>query len=67
MSTPIQRCTVAFIVRIWAEYLDQQPPTWRGAIEMCEQYGEMPFVSLEDLLTIIQEKTIQQLKMEDEQ
>lgn len=66
MSTPIQRCTISFVVRVWAEYLHQQPPAWRGALEMCDQGGEIPFACLEELLTLIQEKTLHHLKMEDE-
>jgi hypothetical protein len=27
------RRTETFIVRMWAEYLDQTPPIWRGEIE----------------------------------
>ncbi|MBN1815158.1 MAG: hypothetical protein JXA14_25220 [Anaerolineae bacterium] len=27
------RHTETFIVRIWAEYLEQTPPIWRGEIE----------------------------------
>ena len=28
-----RRVTRAFILRIWSEYLDQTPPSWRGEIE----------------------------------
>jgi hypothetical protein len=66
MSNPLQRRTISFVVRVWAEYLDQRPPSWRGSIEMCDQEGEIPFTNLEYLLRLIQEKTIDQLKMEDE-
>jgi hypothetical protein len=66
MNNPIQRCTISFVVRVWAEYLNQQPPLWRGAIELCDRGEEIPFANLEEMLTLIQEKTIYQLKMEDE-
>jgi hypothetical protein len=33
MSDPLPRRTATFIVRLWAEYLDQTPPAWRGEIE----------------------------------
>lgn len=29
----LRRRTVTFVVRVWAEYLEQTPPTWRGEIE----------------------------------
>ena len=64
MNKPMKRHTVVFIVRLWAEYLNQQPPCWRGVIEGCEPGQITPFTSLEDLTTIIKEKTIIQSKME---
>jgi hypothetical protein len=64
MKNPCERHTVVFIVRLWAEYLNQQPPSWRGVIEGREPGKATPFTSLEDLTTIIQEKTIIQSKME---
>ena len=33
MSDPLPRRTVTFVVRLWAEYLEQTPPAWRGEIE----------------------------------
>lgn len=66
MRNPLQRCTITFVVRIWAEYLDQRPPSWRGIIELFDRNEEIPFNSLEDLLVLIREKTIHQMKMEKE-
>lgn len=33
MGDSLPRRTVTFIVRLWAEYVDQTPPAWRGEIE----------------------------------
>lgn len=33
MSERLPRHTETFIVRLWAEYLEQTPPAWRGEIE----------------------------------
>ncbi|MBC8248501.1 MAG: hypothetical protein H8E90_02380 [Anaerolineales bacterium] len=33
MSDPLPRRTMTFVVRLWAEYLEQTPPAWRGEIE----------------------------------
>lgn len=67
MSNPLQRRTISFVVRVWAEYLDQQPPSWRGSIEMCDQGEEIAFSSLEELLALIQQNTKDHLFMEDKQ
>lgn len=64
MRTPIHRCTISFIVRIWAEYLDQQPQSWRGILEICDQGEEIPFINLENLMALIQEKSLRQSKTE---
>lgn len=64
MNNPIKRRTCVYVVRIWAEYLNQQPPCWRGVIEGSDPGEQAPFTSLEELTTLIQEKTIIQSKME---
>ena len=33
MNDRLLRRTVTFVVRLWAEYLGQTPPVWRGEIE----------------------------------
>lgn len=65
MSNPLQRCTITFIVRVWGEYLNCQPPTWRGVLELCDRGDEIVFSSLENLLALIQQKTKDQLIMEE--
>lgn len=43
MSERLPRHTATFIVRIWAEYLEQTPPAWRGEIEHVER-GERAYL-----------------------
>lgn len=33
MNDPLRRRTETFVVRLWAEYLEQTPPAWRGEVE----------------------------------
>ena len=58
MVAPLHRQTIALIVRVWAEYLDDQPPTWRGVIEGSEPGDINPFTSLDELTRIIQQKSL---------
>lgn len=39
MTDPLARRTVVFVIRMWAEYLQETPPYWRGEIE-CVDSGE---------------------------
>jgi len=57
MAAPLHRQTIVFIVRVWAEYLNDQPPCWRGVIEGCEQGELNPFTSIEQMTQIIQKKS----------
>jgi hypothetical protein len=58
MATPLHRHTISLIVRVWAEYLDHQPPVWRGVIEGSLPGDINPFTSLEELTKIIQQKSL---------
>ena len=58
MNNPIKRRTCVYVVRIWAEYLNQQPPCWRGTIEGSEPGEQAPFTSLEEMQDLIQQKTL---------
>jgi hypothetical protein len=46
VSTRLSRHTETFIVRLWAEYLEQSPPAWRGEIEHVGRGEVMRFGSL---------------------
>ncbi|MGC9522499.1 MAG: hypothetical protein ACP5HG_11545 [Anaerolineae bacterium] len=50
---PVRR-TRAFILRIWGEYLDQTPPTWRGEIENADTQEVRRFGSLEEMVAHLQ-------------
>ena len=50
----LSRRTETFIVRIWAEYLEQMPPTWRGEIEHIGSKEVTHFGSLKEISDIIQ-------------
>lgn len=66
MSVPAKRCTVVFIVRVWAEYLSAQPPTWRGVLEGVENGQKTPFTDLDEIAEIIRQQTHSLLETEDE-
>ena len=51
---PLHRRTETFIVRVWAEYLEQMPPTWRGEIERVGSKEVMHFGSLQEMSDVIQ-------------
>ncbi len=65
MREPLPRRTVTFVVRFWAEYLEQFPPIWRGEVERVGDsnwYGEVEpvqsrrcdtFRNLDELLDIL--------------
>jgi hypothetical protein len=48
-----ERQTRTFILRIWAEYLDQTPPTWRGEIENVTTREVSRFHTEEELMACI--------------
>ena len=58
MTAPLHRQTISLIVRVWAEYLENQPPVWRGVIEGSIPGDIKPFTSLEELIQIIQQKSL---------
>ena len=64
MKNPCKRHTVVFIVRLWAEYLSEQPPSWRGVIEGHEPGKSTPFTSLEEMNEIIKKITLAEIEME---
>ena len=52
-----KRQTMTFIVRVWAEYLDEQTPLWRGNIEPVDGGGKIHFTELTEIADLIQQKT----------
>jgi len=66
MHTPLQRQTAIFIVRLWAEYLSEQPPVWRGVLEVVANGQKISFTNLDEMADLIQKQTIEQFKTEGE-
>lgn len=54
MSDRLSRRTETFIVRLWAEYLEQTPPSWRGEVEHVGGKGVTHFRDLREMSRWIQ-------------
>ena len=54
MRDYLPRRTVTFIVRLWAEYLEQTPPSWRGEIKHTKSGEVARFVDLGKMLEFIE-------------
>jgi hypothetical protein len=57
MSFSKKQRTVVYIVRIWAEYLDESPPQWRGVIAPIGEAKSIHFSTLDEMIDLIQKKT----------
>ncbi|MDY6874115.1 MAG: hypothetical protein SVR81_09155 [Chloroflexota bacterium] len=58
MAAPLHRQTIALIVRVWAEYLDDQSTCWRGVIDSPQSDEVEPFTSLDEMTQIIQREVL---------
>ena len=67
MSATPKRRTVTYIVRIWAEYLTEQPPRWYGVIEIVSSGHKKHFSELDEISDFIHEQTTMQIRTEDQQ
>jgi len=56
-NSQIQRQTVSFVVRLWAEYRLELPPTWRGEIICPDTGASRLFRDLADISVFIAEQT----------
>ncbi len=54
MRDYLPRRTVTFIARVWAEYLEQTPPTWRGEIKHIKSEEVMYFGDMDKMLEFIE-------------
>lgn len=54
MSHPLSRHTVSFVVRLWAEYMGEDPPTWRGEIESVGSDEVVRFGDLQQVVQVIE-------------
>jgi len=61
---PPTRRTETFIVRLWAEYLEQAPPAWRGEIEHVGSKEVMHFGNVDEMLEFIEGLTAKPRKEE---
>ena len=57
MNTFPKRQTMTFIVRVWTEYLDEQPPRWRGMVESVDGSERIHFTELAQIADLIRQKT----------
>jgi hypothetical protein len=67
VSTRLSRHTETFIVRLWAEYLEQAPPAWRGEIEHVGRGELMRFGNLHEMSQFIQRCALPQHYPEEEE
>ena len=69
MTFSNQRKTITYIVRVWAEYLDETPPHWRGVVEPVGSGEKFHFTELTHIIDIIQEEAeqIPPILMEEQQ
>ena len=63
----LRRCTETFIVRLWAEYLEQTPPSWRGEIQYVESGEVMRFGTLGEVSDCIRRCVLAQHKPNEEE
>ncbi len=53
MDQTLKRHTITFIVRIWAEYLEQSPPQCRGEIERLDKPEKAHFFRWQQIPAVI--------------
>jgi hypothetical protein len=56
MTQPAERRTRTYIVRVWAEYLDERPPRWCGVIEPVGSPDRIHFADLKDFIDFIEDQ-----------
>ncbi len=61
-----KRKTITYIVRVWAEYLNESPPRWRGIIEPVDGDEKIYFTEITQIVDLIQQKTQYSIKKENE-
>jgi hypothetical protein len=54
-----RRRTLTFVVRVWVEYLEQAPPSWRGEIEQVGGEGKVHFQCLQEITAFIENRSEQ--------
>lgn len=56
MNSYLQRRTATYIVRVWLEYLEADPPRWRGEIECPGSEQRYTFTDVEQMVDFLQQK-----------
>ena len=57
MSDLLQRQTVSFVVRVWAEYQTQSPPACYGEVECLNSGEKRHFRRWEDITLFVERQT----------
>jgi len=65
MSAFIKPHTITFIVRVWAEYLNEAPPRWRGELNRVGNEQKVHFSQLDEITDFIRKQTMIQINTED--
>jgi hypothetical protein len=65
MDNPLSRRTVVFVVRVWAEYLEQTPPAWRGEIEHVGMGEAMRFGDVGTMLEFLEGFAVKSKERDD--
>ncbi len=58
MSPQLERKTAVFVIRIWAEYLQAQPPVWRGEVRQALTGESVYFSSLAELWQFLEAQAL---------
>ena len=58
MSQILRRKTAVFVIRIWAEYLQAQPPIWRGEVSQVHTGESAYFSSLAELWQFLEAQAL---------
>ena len=58
MPPQLQRKTAVFVIRIWAEYLQEQPPLWRGEARQVLTGEFVSFRSLAELWQFLETEAL---------
>ena len=58
MNQILQRQTITFVVHVWAEYLEQDPPIWRGEILLPDGSQRIYFQTLEEIIMFIDAQSL---------
>ena len=58
MRQLLHRRTATFVIRVWAEYLELEPPIWRGEILLPSGETHAYFHTLDDIAAFIEAHTL---------